>query len=81
LLRVDDGAHLHLQATKHIEKRKKRRELDFLPRLGYGAHLLPKATKQKEKRGVGLCRKLAMAPTKTKTKKIKIKIKINKVFI
>jgi hypothetical protein len=47
LLRVDDGAHLHPEATKHKEKRKKKRELS---RLGNGAHPLPKATKQKEKR-------------------------------
>jgi hypothetical protein len=31
VLRVDDGAHLHPQATKHKEKKKK--ELDFLLRL------------------------------------------------
>jgi len=48
LLRVDDGAHLHPQATKHKEKRKKKRELS---RLGDDAHPLLEATKQKEKKG------------------------------
>jgi hypothetical protein len=42
---------LHPQATKHKEKRKKKRELDFLLRLGDDTHPLPKTTKQKEKGG------------------------------
>jgi hypothetical protein len=62
--------HLHPQATKHKEKRKKMRELDFLPRFGNGTHRIPETTKKKKKeKGVGLCRKLGMTPTKTKTKK------------
>jgi len=48
LLRVDDGAHLHPQATKHKEKRKKKKEMS---RLGDGAHPLLEVTKQKEKKG------------------------------
>jgi hypothetical protein len=39
------------QATKHKEQKKKKRELDFLPRFGHGAHSLSEATKQKEKKG------------------------------
>jgi hypothetical protein len=30
-LKVDEGAHLHPETTKHKEKRKKKRELGFLP--------------------------------------------------
>ncbi len=42
---------MHPQATKHKEKRKKKKELGFLPKLGDGAHPLLEATKQKEKKG------------------------------
>jgi hypothetical protein len=47
LLRVDNGAHMHPQATKHREKRKKMKELDFMLRLGDDTHLLLEATKKK----------------------------------
>jgi hypothetical protein len=44
LMKIDDGTHPHPQAKK------KKKELDFLPRLGDGAHQLPKTTKKKEKK-------------------------------
>ncbi len=43
-----DPTYTHKQ--QNIEKKKKK-ELDFLLRLGDGTHLLPEATKQKEKKG------------------------------
>jgi hypothetical protein len=41
---------MHPQATKHREKRKKKREPDFVLRFGDGAHPFPEATKQKERK-------------------------------
>ncbi len=79
LLRVDDGAHMHPQATKHGGEKKKK-ELDILPKRGDGAHPLPEATKEKEKKGSWALSKLAMAPTKTKTKIKKKKKKENRVL-
>jgi hypothetical protein len=53
-MKVDDEAHLHPQAIKHKEKKRKKKELDFLSRLGDGDHPILEATKQKEKNGASL---------------------------
>jgi hypothetical protein len=50
LLRVDNGTHLHPHVTEHREKRKKKKELDFLLKLCNGAHPLLEATKEKKKK-------------------------------
>jgi hypothetical protein len=61
--RVNDGAHLHPQATKHREKIKKKRELELV----MAPTCSQKQQNKKKKGGADLCQKLAMAPTKTKT--------------
>jgi hypothetical protein len=71
LLRVDDGAHLHPQATKHIKKKKKE---EGAVKTWQWCPPAPRSSKTKrKKRGVDLCQKLAMAPTKTQKKKKKRK--------
>jgi hypothetical protein len=49
LLKVDDGTHLHPQATKKKKKERKRGSLTFHQDLAM-VHPLPKATKKKKKR-------------------------------
>jgi hypothetical protein len=67
-LRVNDGTHLHPQATKHRKKRKKMRELDFMLKFGDGAHPLLEATKPPKKRELAFVESWRWCPPKLKPK-------------
>jgi hypothetical protein len=54
--------------SNKTQTKNKMRELDFMPRLGDGAHLLPKATKQKEKKLTSV-KSWRWCPPKPKQKK------------
>jgi hypothetical protein len=66
LLRIDNGNHLHPQATKHRKKkRKKTRSLTLYQDLAMAPAHSQKQQNKKKKGGASLCQKLAMEPTCT----------------